>query len=389
MSPELQARLSRFQWICLVIGLAFLGLTFAGALVNRTQFFFSYLFAYLFWLGLSLGCFLVSMIHQLTGGRWGYPTRRFLEAGFLVLPLMLLLLVPIFFGFRELYPWARSGEVAADKILLHRHGYQTSIAYIVRSLVFLLVWTAMALCLRRWSLEQDKTNDPAPTRKARALSGPGVVIYSLLATFAYVDWLMSLETQWYSTMFAVIIVIGQILVAYAFCVVLLALLKNEPVLAAVLTKTHFHHLGNLLLTFVMFWTYVSFGQLLIVYSGDIPHELKWYLHRIAGDWKWVIWILALFHFLVPFYLLLFRSIKQRVTALAVLAVVLFVMHILQTYWLVLPALHRGGVLVSWMDLTAPVGVGGLWLACFAWRLKAAPLLLLKDPGLQFAFRYGH
>ncbi|HZR20511.1 MAG TPA: hypothetical protein VFE51_24730 [Verrucomicrobiae bacterium] len=386
---ELQSRLARVQWLCLLVGLVALAVTFIGAFVNRTQFFFSYLYGYLFWLGLSLGCFVVTMIHQLAGGRWGYPTRRFLEAGFLVLPLMLLLLIPIFFGLSDLYPWARPAEVAAEKVLRERHAYQNGWGYTVRSVAFMLLWIWMAWCLRKWSLQQDQTDDAAPTRKARALSAPGLVVYCLLGTVIYIDWVMSLETRWYSTIFAVIIIIGQILVAYAFSVILLALFARHEPFAAILSKTHFHHLGNLLLAFVMFWTYVSFGQLLIVYSGDLPPELKWYLHRIAGNWRWVVGALALFHFFLPFYLLLFRTMKRRIAPLAILASLLFVMHIVQTYWLVMPALHHDQVSLSWMDFSTPIGIGGLWLAFFLSRLRAAPLILLKDPGLQFAFRYGH
>jgi hypothetical protein len=338
---------------------------------------------------LSLGCFLVTMIHELTGGRWGYPTRRFLEAGFLVLPLMLLLFIPIFFGLHELYPWARPEDLASEKVLRERHVYQNAWAYIARVVFFLGVWMWMAWCLRKWSLQQDATTDARPTRQARTLSGIGIVIYGLLGTFAYVDWIMSLEKHWYSTMFAVIIIIGQILVAYAFSVVMLTLFKEHEPLVRVVTKTHYHHLGNLLLTFVLFWTYVSFGQLLIIYSADLPHELDWYLHRIATSWKIVIAALGLFHFFLPFFLLLFRSVKKRVAALTTMAAMLFVVHIVDTYWLVMPTFHQAGVRASWLDFAAPIGIGGLWLTVFLAHLKAAPLLPQHDPGLQFAFKYGH
>ena len=387
MNASLHSRLSRIQLASLVVGLIALSFTAYGAFSDRTQFFFSYLFACLFWLGLSLGCFLITMIHELTGGRWGFPTRRFLEAGFLVLPLMLVLFVPIFFGLSELYPWARPTDVAADKILQRRHGYSNPGAYIARAVFFLAVWIWMSQCLRKWSLAQDATTNAAPKRKGRALSGPGIVIFALLGTFAYVDWVMSLEAHWYSTLFAVIVIIGQILVAYAFSVILLTLFRNQAPLSGVVTTSQYHQLGNLLLAFVMFWTYVSFGQLLIIYSGDIPHELEWYLHRIAGNWKIVIGVLVLFHFFVPFFLLLFRAVKKNVLPLTTLAALLFIVHVVDMYWLVMPTLHKNGLAVSWLDFAAPIGIGGVWLAFFLARLKAAPLLPQQDPGMQFAFRY--
>jgi hypothetical protein len=381
MTPAFQSRLNRVQLVSLVLGILALAATAFGAFANTKQFFFSYLFAVLFWLGLSLGCFVIAMMHQLAGGRWGYPTRRFFEAGFMVLPLMAVLFIPIFFGLHQLYPWS------ADASAGSRHVYDSNWAYILRQVFFFFVWIWIAFCLRKWSLEQDFTTDAAPTRRARFLSGPGTVIYGLLVTFASVDWIVSLEKDWYSTMFGVIVAGGQILAAFAFVVVLLAMFQNQAPFAGTVDKVHYHHLGNLLLTFVLFWTYVSFGQLLIIYSGDLPNELHWYLHRITGSWKAVIVVIALFHFFLPFFLLLFRGIKRRVAAIATLSALLFIVHLVDTYWLVMPSLHQAGVSVNWMDFTAPIGVGGLWVACFLWRLKAAPLLPVNDPGMQFAFVY--
>jgi hypothetical protein len=381
MTADFQSRLSRFQRAALAVGILALAGSAVGAFWNPKQFFFSYLFAVLFWLGLSLGCFVVAMIHQLAGGRWGYPTRRFLEAGFMVLSLMAVLFIPIFFGLRYLYPWAQSEGAAGHQV------YESDWAYILRQIFFFFVWIWMASRLRKWSLEQDITDDAAPTRKARFLSGPGTVIYGLLVTFASVDWVVSLEKTWYSTMFGVIIAGGQILTAFAFVILLLAIFQMQEPIASAINKVQYHHLGNLLLTFVLFWTYVSFGQLLIIYSGDIPHELEWYLHRIAGSWKAVVAVIAVFHFFLPFFLLLFRGIKRSVALLATLAALLLVVHLVDCYWLVMPTLHSEGVSVSWMDFTAPIGVGGLWVAEFLRRLKSAPLLPVKDPGMQFSFVY--
>jgi hypothetical protein len=389
LASTLRARLDRVQQGALIIGLLALAVTACGLWFNSSQFFFSYLFGELFWLQLALGCFLLAMIHHLTGGRWGYPARRFFEAGFMTLPLLLVLFIPVFFGLHQLYPWARAGEVAAEKVLSHRHAYQNQWAYIGRTVFCLAVWTWMAWCLRRWSRQQDATTDAGPTRKSRRLSGVGIVIYSLMATFAHIDWIMSLEKHWYSTMFAVVVIIGQILLGLAFSVILLTRFRVEEPLVRVIGQAQYHQLGNLLLAFVLFWTYVSFGELLIIYSGDLPHELDWYLHRIAAGWKYMVAALGLFHFFLPFYLLLFRAVKKHVAPITALAAVLFVAHIVSVYWMVLPALHPNGVRMSWLDFSAPIGIGGLWLSLFLANLKAAPLLPQHDPGLQFAFRYAN
>lgn len=383
MTATFQSRFNQIRLASFLVGILALGASGVGAFMNPKQFFFSYLFAVLFWLGLSLGCFVVTMIHQLTGGRWGYPTRRFLEAGFMVLPLMAALFIPIFFGLHYLYPWAQP----AGATIQERHAYESNWGYIIRQIFFFFVWIWLAFRLRKWSLEQDATNNAAPTRNARFLSGPGIVIFGLLVTFASVDWIVSLEKDWYSTMFGVILAGGQILTAFAFAIIMLACFQNQEPFVSTISKVHYHHLGNLLLTFVLFWTYVSFGQLLIIYSGDIPHELQWYLHRIAGSWKAVVAVIALFHFFLPFFLLLFRSVKKRIATLVALAATLLVMHVVDMYWLVMPTLHQNGVSLSWMDFTAPIGIGGLWLSFFLWRLKAAPLLPQNDPGMQFSFVY--
>ena len=387
MNERLRNRIGRIQWTALVIGVIATAAVVFGWFREPAQFFFSYLFAVIFWLGLSLGCLAVTMIHQLAGGRWGYPTRRFLEAGAMTLPLMLLLFVPLFFGLHYLYPWARPEEVMVEKTLQDRHVYNNQWAFIVRQVLFFIVFIIIAARLRRWSLRQDETTDAGPTRKARALSGAGVVLYGLLGTFAAVDWIMSLETHWYSSIFGVILLIGQILTAFAFSIIMLVLFRNEAPFAGLVTKVHYHHLGNLLLTFVLFWTYISFGQLLIIYSGDLPRELEWYLHRIAGNWKVVVAALAVFHFFLPFFLLLFRPIKRREAALAILAAMLFVMHLVDTSWLVMPSLHPHGIALSWLDFVTPIGIGGLWFAAFCWPLKSAPLVPQQDPGLQFSFVY--
>jgi hypothetical protein len=323
------------------------------------------------------------MIHHLTGGNWGFVTRRFLEAGFMTLPLMVALFVPLLLGLPELYPWARPEAVAASEPLHHRAGYLNPTGFVLRALLYLGAWLALAFFLRKWSLQQDATTDPAPTIRLRTLSGVGIVVYPITGTFAFIDWVMSIEPRWFSTMFAVIVLIGQILIAIALVTALLAWFRHCPPFQAVVTRAHFHDLGNLLLAFVVFWTYVSFSQFLIIWSGNLPREIDWYLHRTAGGWKWLIGLLALFHFFVPFSLLLFRVMKRSVRRLAAIAALIFTVHIVEVFWIIEPSFFPTGGRIHWLDAAAVIGVGGLWLALFAWNLKRHPLLSLNDPRIAY------
>jgi hypothetical protein len=384
MNDMIASRLNRLQRGGMVLAFLGLGACCLGAAVDARQFFISYLVGYTFWLGLSLGCLGVAMIHHLTGGRWGFVTRRFLEAGFMTLPWMALLFIPLLFGLRELYPWARPDAVTASETLRQKTIYLNRPWFCARTAVFVAIWLWMAFCLRRWSLQQDASADPAPTIKLRALSGPGIVIYPLTATFAFVDWVMSSEPHWYSTIFPVIMLIGQILSAFAFVTLLLAWFREQTPFREVAIRTHFHDLGNLLLAFVIFWTYVSFSQLLIIYSGNLPREIDWYLFRIAGGWKWVIVLLALFHFFVPFFLLLFRVMKQNVARLTWIAALIFAVHIVEVYWTIEPAFFRAGLHVHWLDAAAVLGLGGVWLAVFSANLKRHALLPQNDPRIEYS-----
>jgi hypothetical protein len=261
--------------------------------------------------------------------------------------------------------------------------------FILRTAVIFFIWLLIAHFLKKWSAQQDQTENAGPARRLRKLSGPGIVIYPVTATFAYIDWVMSLEADWYSTIFPVIVLIGQFLITIAFAILLLAIFRNQEPFAKILAPFHLHHLGNLMLAFVMFWTYVAFSQLLIIWSGNLPHEISWYLHRSSGGWKWIIVALALFHFFIPFFLLLFRSNKRRIEPLVALAIMVLLAHLVNVFWLIAPTFQPHGIRVSWMDITAPIGVGGIWLAVFLWRLKGMPLIPLHDPGHQFSNLHEH
>ena len=371
------AKLSRLKMAGLVFGILGLVGCCLGYAFNRGPFFVSYLFAFLFWTSLSLGCFYCGMIHYLTAGKWGFAARRVLEAGYMTFPLMVVLVIPVCFGLHELYPWARPEAVAADKILQQRAKYETVPLFIIRAVVFFGIWIFIASLLRRWSLRQDTTSNPMPTIRMRTLSGPAVAIAPLMASFAFLDWAMTVEPNWSSTIFPVIQLAGQMLIATSFVIIVLAWTRNESPFSGFPEKP-FQDLGSLLLAFVLFWTYVAFSQVLLIYSANLPHEIGWYLRRIANNWIWIVAFIGLFHFFAPFLILLFRSVKKNVPALAVVALFIFAIHAVETFWMIAPSFYSR-IEIHWTDFAAWFGIGGFWLAVFAGNLNRHPLLARNDP----------
>jgi len=384
MNDQLKSTIGNRHRLALGIGVSSLLLCLLGWFINPRQFFISYLFAELVWLGVSLGCMAFLMIHYLVGGTWGWPVRRMFEAAARTIPWVGLFFLPVFFGLNHLYPWDMPARVAADSVLQHKHPYLSPFWFIVKTLFFFAIWSWMALRLTNLSREQDETTEVTPMKRLRKLSGPGLVIYPLTVTFTFVDWVMSLESDWYSTIFPILICIGQMLSGLAFVILLLAWIGPRSSLSEVIGKEHFHHLGTLLFAFTMLWAYMAFSQLLVIWSGDLPHEISWYLHRIAGGWRWIVAFLVLFHFFGPFFLLLSRQVKQTRTALAAIAGAMLIAHIVDVWWMIAPSFYPHGIHLSWQDFTALFGLGGLWLFLFSRNLESKPLLPINDPRFAVA-----
>jgi hypothetical protein len=328
------------------------------------------------------------MVHHLVGGAWGAVIRRVLESSTRTFPLLVLLFVPLLFGLHELYIWARPEVVMNDALLQQKSPYLNIPFFILRSALYFVIWLAVSYLFNRWSLAQDQTAAAPFERRMRLLSGPGLVLYVLTATFSAVDWAMSLEPHWFSTIYGILVMVGQLLATLAFAVVVVALLADTPPLSEVMSPAHFHDLGNLILAFVMLWAYMAISQFLIIWAGDLPEEITWYLHRTQGGWEWMALALILFDFTLPFLLLLSRGIKQRGQLLAWVAAAVLVMHLVDLFWLVVPAFQPAGIFIHWLDVVALVGIGGIWLAMFVWELKRRALLPVHDPGLQGGSMHG-
>ena len=350
-----------------------------GALIQPQPFFSAYLSAYIFWVGIPVGCLALLMLHHLVGGRWGFMIQRVLEAAIQTLPLMALLFIPLLFGLSDLYPWARAEVVAADPLLQQKAAYLNLPFFIVRALVYFVIWIVLGRLLVKWSLDQDRTADPTLTQRLQKLSGPGLVLYGLTVTFSAIDWVMSLEPKWYSTIFGMIFIVSDGLAALAFVIVVSDLIKNEPPLARAISADRFHDLGNLLLALVMLWAYMHFSQFLLIWSENLTEEIPWYLHRINGGWEWVALALVLFLFVLPFVLLLSRTAKRSTVMLARVATVILFMHWLSVLWMVVPSFYPARFHIHWMDVVAPIGIGAVWLGAFLGYLRTQSLLPLRDP----------
>lgn len=363
----------------LVVGVIGVVLSAAGGFANPEQFFHSYLFGYMFWFNLTLGCFAGVMAHNLTGGDWGEATKRQLEAGMRLLPLMALLFLPILFGVSHIYEWANPEHVAHDAILQQKAGYLNATSFGIRAGVYFLIWITIANFLYKWSGELERTPNLAIVRRMENLSGPGVLIFFLTSTFASFDWVMSLDPHWYSTIYGLLFVVGQGLAMLAFMIAVTTWLSKHEPLSHVATEKHFHDLGKLLHGFVVLWTYGVFSQFLIIWSGNLAEEVGWYINRTAGGWSTVALLLALFHFFVPFFLLLSRNNKMKKNALVKIAGLILFMRFVDLYWMISPAFHPDGLHFHWLDVTVPVGIGGVWLAAFYAQLKKRSLAPLPDP----------
>jgi hypothetical protein len=373
--PELR----RHQRQLLVAGGAGLLVSLVGLFVNARQFYQSYLMAYMLCLSVTLGCLALGMIHQLSGGAWGVVIRRPIGAASRVLPVMTLLFIPVLLGMSQLYIWTHADVVAHDEVLRAKHSYLNVPFFLARAAIYFASWNALAYFLNAWSLEQDRSGDPSLARRMQLLSAGGLVVYGLTITFASFDWLMSLEPHWYSTIYGVLIMGGQALSAMAFLIVVLVWLSRRPPLDRVVVRAHFHDLGNLTLAFVMLWAYFSFSQYLIIWAGNLPQEISWYVNRLQTGWRFLGFALVIVHFVVPFVLLLSRTMKREAGLIVMVALTILVSRLLDLFWLIAPEFHTQGLTVSWLDVVLPLALGAIWLGCFIGQLRGRAILPLHDP----------
>jgi len=378
-SETFRPTMDRVQRNSLIVGIIALLVSALGLYQNATHFWQSYLFAFIFWSGLALGCLGIFFLHNVVGGNWGVAIRRFLEAGLQTLPLFLLAVIPVLIAVKTLYSWTNPEVRAHDFAVGHKALYMSVPFFVVRTLVYFAIWFFFGWRILRMANEHDRTGDPALFKKIKGASAPALLIFVLSTTYAFVDWIMSLEPDWYSTIYPWMFTVGEFLLTFSFVVALLILLSDRAPFAGFLKTSHYHDLGNLMLAFTMLWAYLSFSQLIIIWSENLPDEIPWYVRRFSGGWGYMAWFISIFHFCVPFFLLLMRFIKRNPNLLRTIAVWMIVVRVIDVFWIVIPAFRQHALEVYWTDLALLIGLGGVWLWYFLRNLKARPLLVPDDP----------
>jgi hypothetical protein len=382
---------------CAVAGLVGLGLTAVGYAFDAQRTMLSYLVAFLYFLGLSLGTLALNMANYAARARWHIVIRRAIEAVHSALPLFVLLFIPIVAAARKLYIWIDPPASLGKEILEnieHKHAYLNFGGFFFRAVVYFVIWIVLSELLYRHSVRQDEDAAAHWTASSRRLGSVGLPLAGFAATFAGFDWLMSLNPTWYSTLFGVYFVIGFFLASLAL-LVLIVTFARDP-FGAFAGKAHFHNLGKLLLAFVAFWGYIGFSQYMLMYHANLPEEVPWFIVRTSGAWRPVALLLVFGHFIVPFFLLLSRDLKLEPKALSVVAAWILFIHLVDLVWLVFPTAQLYGpgsrwspesLNLHWTLLTALVGVGGVWAAFGLWRVRGHYPLPVGDPYLDDSLRY--
>jgi len=379
--PELK----RVSTLALAVGALFLALFVFGLLIDRAQFFHAYLVGFIFWIGITIGSMALLMLQHLTGGAWGLIIRRVLEAATRTLPLMLILFLPILLRLNLIYPWTNRAEMDQVPALREKAAHYLNPAFFTaRALVYFAIWLLMMWLLNAWSLEHDRTANGRVLKRLQMMSGPGLGLLIITITFAAIDWVMSLDPAWSSTIFGLIFVASWSLSALAFGILVMSWLARREPMNAVVRTSHFHDWGNLLMALVMLWMYFAFSQYLIIWSGNLPEETVWYVARKHGGWGVIALGIVILQFAFPFLTLLSRAAKKSPQRLGMLALLILIMRVVDVIWLIEPSFNRERFHLSWMDLAAPIAIGGLWIATFAWQLQKRSLVPVNDPQLEQA-----
>lgn len=381
-----------FRWT-LGVGVVFGAVSLVLAFTRTDEFYRAYLLGFMDWLGVALGSMAILMIRHLTGGGWGVVIRRILGAAMRTVPVLTVLFVPVILGRHSLYIWARPLDQIADKHLREHlesltKTYLTPGGFVVRAIIYFAIWNLISFLLSMWSKQTDRAGARDNTDRFKAVSGPGLILYGFTISFAAIDWVMSIDPSWISTIFGLVILIGEVLSAMCFAVVVERILYDYKPMSEMLSPDFVHDHGKWMLAFTMVWAYFNFSQWLIIWAGNLPAEITYYITRLNGGWGKVGFILVVFHFAVPFAILLSRSFKRDIRKLFWLAVWMLFMRWLDLFWVIEPNFSKTFHMTV-ADVVVSIAIGGLWMAAFFYNLDALPLLPAYDPSASEVLEPAH
>lgn len=356
--------------------------TIIGYFFDANQFFFSYLVSFTFFAGIALSALLMVMLHHITRSSWGVVFRRMSEAFSANLWILGLLFIPILLGIHNLYHWSHEDVMMTDKIIKGKSGYLNSTFFIIRQFIYFAIWGYLGYKLHKVSAEMDKTNDWGLTTLLRKVSAPGIPLFALSIAFASFDWLMSLDPHWFSTMFGVYFFSISFQAFWAVMIILVFYLQRIGYLQETIRGVHIYDLGAWLFAFTVFYAYIAFSQFLLIYYANIPEETLWYYHRLEGGWEFIAYGLLIFRFAFPFLILLNREAKKNRTILGITSAVVLIIHFAEIYWIAMPVLYDHGFHFSWMDITAFLGLGGIFFGLFFYQFKKHKMIPVNDPKLD-------
>lgn len=370
--------MSRYQLVA--VGVAIVGgvIGLIGAVSDVDHFFHIYFLAIMFWLQIALGCLGVVLLLNLLSSPWGFAVRRIAEAGARTLPLVALLFLPVLLGMGRIFPWAEAGAVVDGNKGL----YLTPGFFVLRAVLYFAIWIVLAYVLTGWSYTQDTSRDPnGLTRRAQPIALLGMILYFLTTTFAAFDWLMSIEKDWFSSIIGWLFIAQQVLATVPLIILILAALWNKGVLSLLTVPQTLVDLGSLLLVGLLAWTYLSYIQYIVIWSGNLD-KISWYVTRSNGVYGGIVIFMAIFH-AVAFLLLIIPGLKQYRSIMISVAALLLVMRFVEMYWFIMPSLSESFA-PRWWDLALVLAFGGGWFAVFLWSLAGHPLVPLKHPQLPKA-----
>lgn len=380
--------IGRWQMPALIVGILGAIACGIGWFLDPQTFYRSYLSGYLFWFMIVAGSLGVLCLQYVTGGEWGVLIRRPLGAAARTTMWMVLLFIPIAIGMKSIYPWTDHAFVAHDEVLSGKTWYLNSESFLIRTAVYFAFWILWAWRIRVLSLRFYEDRSPYTDLSRRKWAASGLVMIVMTMTFTGIDWVMSLEPKWYSTMFGINFFISSGLAAYAFVTFFLTRLADTPAMGDILKPNHFRDLGNLMLAFVMLWAYTQFSEYLLMWYANLKEEIPYYIVRSTGAWGAIAGFLIVFHFFLPFFMLLMRAIKDRPGTVGIVAIVILVARYVGIIWLTQPAWSREHFHYSWMNLASLVGVGGLWLYLFIGQLKGQTIIPIHETWVEEALREG-